>query len=281
MLLRFAGFELDPDRAELRRPGGEAIKLRPKTLDVLALLTANPGRVLSKQELMEAVWPDVHVGDDSLFQCIREIRAALEDGDRKIVKLVTGRGYLFDAEVSTEALATPPQVPATDAAVVPAAVPAKSWRPFGLSGRTALAAVAAFAAAVGLAIAAPMFGPDLFKQRPPGIAVMPINGSDAGAVPTAAAVTTRLTDGLAKIENIRLVTPEAGSDSPQAASARPEQRIAEHRLDMGTARPPDPDRNPGSDLVGAGFGRDRRDGLELATISARGGPRPSAGAAPQ
>src|ERR1700694_5654174 len=89
MLLRFAGFELDPRRAELRRPGGEAIKLRPKTFAVLTLFAANPGRVLSKQELMEAVWPDVHVGDDSLFQCIREIRAALEIGDRKIVTLVT------------------------------------------------------------------------------------------------------------------------------------------------------------------------------------------------
>ncbi|HMJ30925.1 MAG TPA: winged helix-turn-helix domain-containing protein [Xanthobacteraceae bacterium] len=219
MLLRFAGFELDPDRAELRRPGGEAIKLRPKTFAVLTLFAANPGRVLSKPELMEAVWPDVHVGDDSLFQCIREIRAALADDDRAIVKLVSGRGYLFDAEVSTEALGTP--VPPAAVAVAPAAVPAKNWRPFGLSGPTAVAAIAAFAAAVGLAIAAPMFGPELFKQRPPVIAVMPITGSDPGAVPTAAAVTTRLTDGLAKIENIRLVTPEAGSTSPQAASARP------------------------------------------------------------
>jgi DNA-binding response OmpR family regulator len=55
MLLRFAGFELDPRRAELRRPGGEAIKLRPKTFAVLTLFAANPGRVLSKSELMEAV----------------------------------------------------------------------------------------------------------------------------------------------------------------------------------------------------------------------------------
>ena len=227
MLLHFAGFELDPRRAELRRPGGEAIKLRPKTFAVLTLFAANPGRVLSKPELMEAVWPDVHVGDDSLFQCIREIRAALDDDGRAIVKLVSGRGYLFDAEVSTEALGTsvPPAAaavaPAADVVVAPAAVPVKSWRPFGLSGPTALAAVAALAAAVGLAIAAPMFGPDLFKQRPPVIAVMPIAGSDAGAAATAAAVTTRLTDGLAKIENIRLVTPEAGSTSPQAASTRP------------------------------------------------------------
>src|ERR1700738_557634 len=127
MLLRFAGFELDPRRAELRRPGGEACKLRPKTFAVLTLFAANPGRVLSKQELMEAVWPDVHVGDDSLFQCIREIRAALDDDDRAIVQLVSGRGYLFDAEVSNEVLGTAPQVPAADTAVATAAVAAQNW----------------------------------------------------------------------------------------------------------------------------------------------------------
>ena len=44
----------------------------------------------------------VHVGDDSLFQCIRELRTALGDGQRQIVKLVSGRGYTFDAEVQIE-----------------------------------------------------------------------------------------------------------------------------------------------------------------------------------
>ncbi len=98
-MLRFAGFELDQQRAELRGPDGGAIKLRPKTFDMLRLFAANAGRVLSKQELMTAVWPDVHVGEDSLFQCIREIRTALGDDQRQIVKLVSGRGYLFEAEV--------------------------------------------------------------------------------------------------------------------------------------------------------------------------------------
>ena len=102
MALRFAGFELDQPRAELRGPGGEAIKLRPKTLGILILLAANAGRVVSKQELMDAVWPNIHVGDDSLFQCIREIRTALGDDQRQLIKLVSGRGYLFAAEVSTD-----------------------------------------------------------------------------------------------------------------------------------------------------------------------------------
>jgi tetratricopeptide (TPR) repeat protein len=97
------------------------------------------------------------------------------------------------------------------------------WSRFVQRGPAALAAVAVLGAAFGFAIAAPMFGPGLFKSRPPAIAVMPITGSDADAVPTAAAVTIRLADGLAKIENIRVVTLEAGSDSPQAASARPAQ----------------------------------------------------------
>ena len=99
-MLRFSGFELDSERAELRRPDGETIKLRPKTLEILRLLAANAGRVLSKQQLMEAVWPNVHVGEDSLFQCIREIRTALGDDKRQVVRVMSGRGYLFQAEVT-------------------------------------------------------------------------------------------------------------------------------------------------------------------------------------
>ena len=56
---------------------------------MLHLFVANSGRVLSKQELFEAIWPNVHVADDSLFQCIREIRTALG-------------GYLFEADVLVE-----------------------------------------------------------------------------------------------------------------------------------------------------------------------------------
>ena len=101
-MLCFAGYKLDPRRAELRGPDGEAIRLRPKSFDMLQLFAANPGRVLSKHDLIEAVWPNVHVSDDSLFQCIREIRAALGDDQRQLIKLVSGRGYLFDANVSNQ-----------------------------------------------------------------------------------------------------------------------------------------------------------------------------------
>jgi hypothetical protein len=90
VVLRFAGFELDQQRAELRRPDGCQIKLRPKTLEMLQLFAANTGRVLSKQELMEAVWPNIHVAEDSLFQCIREVRSALGDDRRQMIRVVSG-----------------------------------------------------------------------------------------------------------------------------------------------------------------------------------------------
>src|SRR5260370_18059285 len=107
-VFRFAGFELDRQGARLSGPDGETIRLRPKSFDMLQLFVANAGRVLSKQELIEAVWPNVHVGEDSLFQCIREIRAALGDDRRQLIKLISGRGYLFEAELSVEIAAFAP-----------------------------------------------------------------------------------------------------------------------------------------------------------------------------
>ena len=111
MLLRFAGFELDRRRATLRGPAGEAVKLRPKTLAMLVLFATNPGRVLSKQELMDAVWPNVHVGEDNLFQCIREIRSALGDDRRELIRVVSGSGYRFEVEVSVEPATRGAQAP--------------------------------------------------------------------------------------------------------------------------------------------------------------------------
>lgn len=99
-MLRLAGYELDRDRAELRGPKGEAIKLRSKSFDMLWLFATRAGRVLGKQELIEAIWPNVRISENGLFQCIREIRAALGDENHVLLRLVPGRGYVLDAEVT-------------------------------------------------------------------------------------------------------------------------------------------------------------------------------------
>lgn len=94
--LHFADFDVDIERGELR-VGGTVMALRPKSFALLVYLARHPGRLLTKDELIEAIWPDVAVTDDSLVQCVSELRAALADGDQRLIKTVPRRGYLLDA----------------------------------------------------------------------------------------------------------------------------------------------------------------------------------------
>jgi class 3 adenylate cyclase len=98
-LYAFDGYTLDLIRGCLRNAAGE-IQLRPKTFELLRYLVQNAGRLISKDELVNTVWPNVFVGDDSLAQCISELRNALGDRDRQIIKTIPRRGYLFAAPVS-------------------------------------------------------------------------------------------------------------------------------------------------------------------------------------
>src|SRR5580765_6204789 len=93
----FLGCTLDTRRQLLLR-GTESLRLRPRSYDVLLHLARNAGRLISKQELMDVVWKDVAVTDDSLVQGLMEIRRALGDAE-DVIETVRGRGYLFNAEV--------------------------------------------------------------------------------------------------------------------------------------------------------------------------------------
>jgi pimeloyl-ACP methyl ester carboxylesterase/DNA-binding winged helix-turn-helix (wHTH) protein len=100
-ILRFDGYAVDMHRCTLQR-GDELLALRPKAFDVLRHLAENPGRVVGKQELLEAVWAHHVVTDDALVQCIRDVRQALSDQAHTIIKSVPRRGYLFCAEPSRD-----------------------------------------------------------------------------------------------------------------------------------------------------------------------------------
>ena len=73
---RFGSFTLDLERLCLDGPSGHA-DLRRKSFDVLRYLVEHAGRVVTKEELIKAVWPDVTVSDESLTQCISEVRRAI------------------------------------------------------------------------------------------------------------------------------------------------------------------------------------------------------------
>ncbi|MBS0340600.1 MAG: winged helix-turn-helix domain-containing protein [Proteobacteria bacterium] len=136
----FNRFELDLDRGELRA-GGKAIALRPKTFALLRHLVAHPGRLVSKDELLDAVWPDVVVTDDSVTQCIGDLRSAMGDGAQQILKTVPRRGYLLDATVKRMLPAAPPGDSQSPAPAKSNSDPrtSRSWLAVGILGIAVLA----------------------------------------------------------------------------------------------------------------------------------------------
>lgn len=95
---RFGEFTLDLDAGGLSR-GGASIALRPKAFDLLALFAANAGRVLGKDEILDTVWDGVTVTEDSLTQCVSELRHALGEPGAAAIRTVPRRGYVFSAVV--------------------------------------------------------------------------------------------------------------------------------------------------------------------------------------
>jgi adenylate cyclase len=96
--LQFDRYVLDLDRGCLFLDRNE-IALRPKTFAVLRCLVENCGRLVSKEELFAAVWPNLAVTDDVLVQSIGELRKALGDDGAHLIRTVPRRGYRFEADV--------------------------------------------------------------------------------------------------------------------------------------------------------------------------------------
>ncbi len=102
----FSPFRLEIADATLWR-GSQALPLTPKAFSVLQCLVQRPGRLVTKEELYDAVWPGVFVGYAALKVCIREIRRALADDAKvpRFIETVHRRGYRFIAAVSGSAAA--------------------------------------------------------------------------------------------------------------------------------------------------------------------------------
>jgi len=99
----FGEFELDLDRGSLNHRGKE-VPLRPKSFSVLRHLVEHAGQLVSREDLMSSVWPDAVVTDDSIAQCLIELRRAMGDSDRTIIRTVPRRGLIFDVPVTHEAV---------------------------------------------------------------------------------------------------------------------------------------------------------------------------------
>lgn len=95
---QFGVFTLDLDRGALLERGA-VVSLRPKSFEVLCQLVSHQGTLVTREELLSAVWPDVVVTDDSLTQCLIDIRRALGDQDRSMVRTIPRRGFIFEPAI--------------------------------------------------------------------------------------------------------------------------------------------------------------------------------------
>jgi adenylate cyclase len=158
-VLRFEGYTLDIPRGSVRNGAGE-LDLRPKSFEVLRYLVENHGRLVSKDELMSAIWPNVFVTQDSLTRCISDIRIALGDEQQRIIRTVPRRGYMLDVAVS-EVDGNPAPIDAVNGTAAPA--PIQKWRTRLTPGRWWLIGIAgAIAALAVIAI-------EVSRSREPGL----------------------------------------------------------------------------------------------------------------
>jgi DNA-binding winged helix-turn-helix (wHTH) protein len=100
-MLQFDRFRFDRANQRVEDASG-AIRLNPKAFDVLRVLIERPGQLVSKEQLLDAVWPDTHVADGVLKVCMAEIRKALGDSATapRFIETVHRRGYRFVAKVA-------------------------------------------------------------------------------------------------------------------------------------------------------------------------------------
>src|SRR5271169_3032637 len=98
---RFVEFVLDPSRRTLSRVDS-LVSLTPKAFDVLHFLVQNPNRLVTKEDLLKAVWGDTIVEEGNLTQYISHLRKALGDNseDGRLIVTIARKGYQFAADVT-------------------------------------------------------------------------------------------------------------------------------------------------------------------------------------
>lgn len=166
----FGEFRVDLEGRVLARRDGTPVPLTPRVFDTLRYFVENPGRVLDKEMLMEAVWPDCLVEENNLAQNISTLRHVFGDspGAHRYIVTVPSRGYRFVPEVKTaeEAALEPPRPRAEVSARAPLSVdvpkPADQRPARGRTGSIVLAAIVLL-----LGLAAFLSGAVRRKRRSP------------------------------------------------------------------------------------------------------------------
>jgi TolB-like protein/DNA-binding winged helix-turn-helix (wHTH) protein len=234
---RFDRFTVDARSACLRRDG-TLVPLRPKSFDVLLYLVRNRGRLVSKSDLIDKIWSNVIVTDNSLVQCIKEIRQALGDDRQTTIETVAKRGYVFAPDVVEISDVEPP------AAALPASVegssssgPVPVSAPSRRSPWLVLAAVSGIAVVIlgGFWWAVPRQIPTTVELPSgisnsyelnglPSVVVQPFSEIEGDQLQTllARGFTARLITDLSRFSDIRVVSFRIAGASVEGASVEGE-----------------------------------------------------------
>jgi TolB-like protein/DNA-binding winged helix-turn-helix (wHTH) protein/Flp pilus assembly protein TadD len=211
-LYAFGDFRVDPQNRVLMR-GEEPVALTPKGFDVLLVLVRSGGRIVSKEELMQAVWPDSFVEESNLTQTVFMLRKALgETAKQKYILTVQGRGYRFGPEVSTVQPSNSelPEIPAVVAGPEPVGGTEETLVQSKASGRRR-AWVLALLVILVIGIAIWLYRPfQRAKAAPPlrSIAVLPLDNfsGDPSQEFFVDGMTDELITDLAKVSSLRVIS---------------------------------------------------------------------------
>src|SRR5215813_7419458 len=100
VIFRFDDIQVEPGTFGLLKAGGE-VQIEPKTFNVLLFMIENRGRLIEKDELLDALWKDTHVTENALTREIARLRKILRDDPKqaRYIQTVHTRGYRFIAHV--------------------------------------------------------------------------------------------------------------------------------------------------------------------------------------
>ncbi|WHZ18721.1 MAG: Adenylate cyclase [Rhodanobacteraceae bacterium] len=199
--------------------GGKVVALEPKTFAVLALLASNPGRTLTHDDILDAVWGHRHVTQNVLHRAIALLRHALggHSPQRQYIHTVHGVGYRFDAEVLLRSTPLSREITRSEASAdapvtaAPAPQPAEAGRPAVSRWRRTRVPIAIAAAACVLLVLAAVFVLRTRSPVPsasPTLVVLPLRviGDDKNESAFAAGLSEELTTQLAGVHGLRLIS---------------------------------------------------------------------------
>ena len=262
---QFGSFRLDVTERLLLR-SGESVAVTPKAFDLLVYLVEHAGRLVAKQELMDALWPATFVEEANLAYTVSSLRKALADGQNgeHFIQTVPTRGYRFIAPV--EVVAEPNDVP----------VPTRSARTLELGGRTSPVEAAPLRVIgwvqhhrvrtilIACALLGSLGAALLVRTRisaaanRPSIAVMPFKTVGGGEEYLADGLTEALTTELGKIPGLRVIA----SNTAFTYRDRPTLRAVARELNVGLVVTGSVQRNEDSMRINASV-VDTRDGATL------------------